>query len=179
MSHDLHMRIADRLEAALSGVCTVLRDKACGGAQHIPLFVGFDKSRATGYCNVDLLIRQGALVRGIIEIEESDIKPTQICGKFLTSALATFYEHKNDGRLPLGGASLFFVQVVDSSNLKRERTAKFKQFENLQQSIGQLLPLGQSPITKYRLFEVNGSDDESGLGRVTAWIDDFLRAASD
>jgi hypothetical protein len=176
VSHDLHKMIADRLETALSGICTVLRDEACGGTQHIPLFVGSDKSRATKYCNVDLLIRQGARVCGIIEIEESDIKPTQICGKFLTSALAAFYEHKNGGRLPLCGTSSFFVQVVDSSGLKRARTAKLEQFENLQQSIGLLLPLGASPMTQYRLFEVDGPNDEAGLSRVTEWIDEFLRS---
>jgi len=69
----------------------LLRDKACGGNQHIPLFCTSEKSRETEYCNVDMMILKNDKIKVIVEIEESNVKPTQICGKLLTSALSRFF----------------------------------------------------------------------------------------
>jgi len=45
------------------------------------------------FCNVDMLILKGGKIRAIMEIEESDIKPVQICRKFLVSALSKYFIH--------------------------------------------------------------------------------------
>jgi hypothetical protein len=89
----------------------------------------------------------------IVEIEESNVKPTQVCGKFLTSALAKCFMHESKGNKPVEMAdSVVFIQIVDTSKLVRGRTAKFKQWKALEDSINKLLPVGDSRIRKYKLL---------------------------
>lgn len=78
--HPLHKAIADRLKSVFP-LHNLVKDEACGGKQRIPLFYDRDKSRATEYCNVDMLVLKENRVRAITEIEESNVTPTQICGK--------------------------------------------------------------------------------------------------
>ena len=94
MKHPLHEKIGNLIEGSFKNCADlkIVKDPACcredeTDLQHIPLFSTDQKSRHTRYCCVDMLILQKGEIRGIIEIEEADIKPTQICGKFLTSAL--------------------------------------------------------------------------------------------
>jgi len=150
--HELHVSIGDLIEDSLGERVQLVKDQACGGKQQIPLFCSAEKSSRTEYCNVDLLVIQDGKIRVIIEIEESDVKPTQICGKFLTSALARYYIHETEGNVPIGmHDSVTFIQVVDTSNLK-SLSAKPYQWKNLESSIGNILPLKDSNIKEYRLF---------------------------
>lgn len=175
MNHPLHRKIADIIEKTVTGLesVNVIKDMACcqegeAGIQQIPLFCKEQKSRGTRYCCVDLLILQKDKIRGIIEIEEADIKPTQICGKFLTSALSEAYIHEQgNGSVPMAD-TVFFIQVLDSSKLK-DRTAKMSQFRNLEQSIQRILPLAGSRVNRYKLYSGKLDDDFPGLG-------DFIRA---
>jgi hypothetical protein len=48
--------------------------------------------------SVDLLILCNRKIRVIVEIEEADLTPTQIAGKFLTSALASHFNHDRQRR---------------------------------------------------------------------------------
>ena len=77
--NQLHQKIGAILSDMLKDRKNVvlLRDKACGGNQHIPLFCTSEKSRETEYCNVDLMVLKNNRVKIIIEIEESNVKPTQ------------------------------------------------------------------------------------------------------
>jgi hypothetical protein len=101
----------------------------------------------------------------IVEIEESNVKPTQICGKFLTSALASYYIHNSKRNEPIGmDGSVTFIQIVDTSKLVKEKTSKFKQWKALEESINRIIPLKNSKIRKYRLF----STDE--LDKLTSFI---------
>jgi hypothetical protein len=103
----------------------LIRDKACGGNQWIPLFLSDAKSRKTELCNVDLLVLKDNKIRLIVEIEESNVKPTQVCGKFLCSALSRYYIHEAEGNIPVEmGANVAFIQVVDTCDLKIDRTSK-------------------------------------------------------
>jgi hypothetical protein len=158
MSHHLHQRIGKLIGDALKDnaqALKIIKDPACYDdnvdKQHIPLFHSEDKSRATRYCCVDLLILQDDKIRIIVEIEESDIKPTQVCGKFLTSALSNYYIHEKDGGPKKMADSVAFIQVLDSSKLE-DRTAKVKQFNHLEKSIQQIVPLKGSRINRYKLF---------------------------
>ncbi|MGY5874588.1 MAG: hypothetical protein RTU30_02470 [Candidatus Thorarchaeota archaeon] len=111
------------------------------------------KSRGTEYCNVDLLVLKKGKIRVIIEIEETNIGPTQICGKFLTSALARYYIHETMNNKLVGmHDSTTFIQILDSSKLKADKTSKFDQWKNLEHSINNILPVKESNITDYRLF---------------------------
>jgi hypothetical protein len=151
--HPLHLKIGREIVAKFGGnpEVKIIRDPACGGEQHIPLFRDSRKKRETQYCNVDLLILKNDKVRVILEIEEADIKPTQICGKFLTSALSRFYIHNKDGGVVDMDASVLFIQLVDTSKLK-DKSLKKDQFDLIEASIRAVLPLKDSKINSYRLL---------------------------
>jgi len=101
-------------------------------------------------CNVDLLILKDGKIRAIIEIEESNVKPINICGKLLCSALTRYYIHESEDAPVAMGDSVAFVQVVDASKLKKG-SSKLKQWEVLKSAISNFLPLQGSSI-KYRIF---------------------------
>jgi len=151
--HELHVSIGDLIEERLRERedFKLVRDKDCGGDQRIPLFCSGVKSRRTEYCYVDLLVIQDGMIRVIVEIEESDVKPTQICGKFLTSALARYYIHETEENPIEMHDSVTFIQVVNTSKLKA-RSMKPYQWKNLEASIKNILPLKESNIREYRLF---------------------------
>ncbi|MBE0513137.1 hypothetical protein IBX38_08820 [Candidatus Bathyarchaeota archaeon] len=155
----MHETIGDIFEDFLPPHCSLIRDKACGGKQRIPLFCSAEKSRATEYCNVDLLVLKGNKIRIIVEIEESNVKPTQICGKFLTSALANYYIHNSKRNEPIEmDSSVAFIQVVDTSKLVKDKTSKFEQWKALEESINRITPLKNSRITSYRLLSTDELD---------------------
>lgn len=157
--HSMHETIGDILERSLPGDCTLVEDIACGGTQRIPLFCTAKKSRETEYCNVDLLVLKDNRIKAIVEIEESNVKPTQICGKFLTSALAKYYIHDSKGNRPVEMSNaVIFIQIVDTSNLVKDRTSKFKQWRLLEESINSIIPLKNSRIVSYRLLSTDEID---------------------
>jgi hypothetical protein len=174
MQHPLHQKIGEMLRSASLGSCELVLDPACGGDQNIPLFVREPKSNATEYCNVDVLFLEDGRVRGIIEIEEANILPTQMCGKLLTSALASFYHHRQHGSRPIPIQDAFFLQVVDSSKLKGDKTSKLVQFENIRESIMNVLPLSSSGVTSYELIAVSGANHSEGISGVVRWIEDTI-----
>ena len=155
----MHMAVADLFEESIPSECQLIRDEACGGDQRIPLFLSKEKSRKTEYCDVDLLVLKDGKIRIIVEIEESHVDPTQVCGKYLTAALARYYIHgtRNDEPLEMHD-SVTFIQILDSSKLKADKTSKFVQWENLEHSIRRILPVKGSHITNYRLFFGDESD---------------------
>jgi hypothetical protein len=97
-----------------------------------------------------------------VEIEEANIKPTQICGKFLTSALSNFYIHEKDGGIVEMADSVFFLQVLDSKKLK-EGSVKRRQFESLEEAIRKILPLKDSRVNEYRIFVGNQDDSFNNM----------------
>lgn len=151
--HPLHLQLGKEVVANFGSTSEVkiIRDPACGGEQHIPLFRDSRKKRETQYCNVDLLMLKNGKVRVILEIEEADIKPTQICGKFLTSALSKYYIHDKDGGAVSMDTSVTFIQFVDTSKLK-DKSLKKDQFDLIEESIQSVLPLKDSKIDTYRLL---------------------------
>jgi len=151
--HPLHRIVADLFEHSLPEGCRFVRDEAGDGDQRIPLFCSKERSRTTWYCDVDMLIILNGKIAIIVEIDESDIKPTQICGKFLTSALARYYIHESENDVPIGmHDSVTFIQIMDTSKLKRDKTSKFRQWDNLEKSIQAILPITDNGIQRYRLF---------------------------
>jgi len=165
-THPLHERIADKIRNVLTHHI-LIEDEACGGRQRIPLFYDAKKSRETEYCNVDLLVLKENKIKAIIEIEESNVKPTQVCGKFLTSALSRYYIHDKEMNRPVGMSdSVAFFQIVDTSKLKG-KSAKPGQWKALERSIQSVLPLTNSRITSYRLFGADKLDELTSLVKET------------
>lgn len=150
--HPLHRIVGQCISSYRFPSCKIIKDPACGGQQNIPLFHSKDKSNKTEYCNIDLLILEDSKIRVIIEIEETDITPTQICGKFLTSALSSYFIHESENNNPIRMSdSVSFIQILNTSRLK-EGTAKPDQWKNLEKSIRKILPIEGSRIRKYKLL---------------------------
>ena len=141
-------------------------DSACDGNQRISLFGSEIKSYKTRYCDVDILILKDNKVKVIIEIEESDIKPVHIFGKFLVSALSTHYIY-NDKKYPMDD-SVTFIQLVDTSKLSINKTSKFKQCENIGLSIQKILHMRWGNIGEYKIF----NDKETG--EMLAYLSTYL-----
>lgn len=153
MEHSLHKAIGDIFTADLLPGYEILKDPACAyDGQNIPLFCSEKKSNQTEYCNVDLLIVKSNKIRVIIEIEEANIKPNQICGKYLTSALSSCYIGKfNDNKPVSMDDTVLFIQILDTSNLEKG-THKIEQWRNIEESITQIIPVRDSKIRKYSIF---------------------------
>lgn len=164
-NHSLHKLVGDCVEKCIKKInkekhveFIAIKDPAVGTndgkKQYIPLFSEREKSNAAKYCNVDLIIIKDDKVFVIIEIEESDIKPTQICGKFLTSALSNYYIYNSQE--PIGmNENVLFIQILDGSKLKKNRSTKYKQAENLIKDITSLIERKENKIgniTRYELI---------------------------
>lgn len=135
---------------------TLLRDPACEGKQHIPLFCNPVKNRENKFCNVDMMVLNNDRIKLIVEIEESNVKPTQVCGKFLTSSLAKYFIHNSKDNRPIEmDESVTFLQILDTSKLVKEKTKKIMQWRLLETSINNVLPLNNSRITSYRILTTN------------------------
>jgi hypothetical protein len=173
MAHPLHEIIGRHLTETNFPACKVLKDPACGGEQHLPLFVSSKKSRKTKYCNVDILVFQNNRVRVIIEIEESDIKPTKICGKFLTAALSSYFIHETYHNKPIAIRDALFIQILDTTELKAA-TSRIKQWRNLESSIKSLLPLRKSSIIEYKLLWGDSKSFQSNADQLCNCINNFL-----
>lgn len=113
----------------------------------------------------------------VIEIEESDGKPTQVCGKFLTTALSNYYIHKKENYKPIPmSENVIFFQFVDTSGLKRDQTSKNEQWKNIEKTIKKILPLKNSSIKIYKIFDINVKDLESKRNRKLSSIINAARA---
>jgi len=168
--HELHKAVGIGIaEADLLG-CTVVRDRACGGNQNIPLFSCDEKSRKTEYCDVDLLIVKGNKVRVIVEIEEANITPIQICGKLLASALSSYFIHEEWSTPVEMGDSVLFIQVLGTSRLKLDKTSKMEQCARIEKSIRGVLPIIRSKISCYRMFQGDTKEFAPGSERIKALV---------
>jgi len=171
IEHPLHKEIGEYLKKEnISGIELIL-DPACGGDQNIPLFKNEIKSNATEYCNVDIMIIKNDRVKIIIEIEEANIKPTQICGKLLTSALSNYYSKKNSNKSIEMDDNTYFIQILDTTNLK-EKSKKEEQFKNIEKSIQNILPVRNSRIRNYKIFGLKRGDD---LTKIINEIKDIIK----
>ena len=167
VTHKLHQQIGKIIKEKFNNNnYTVLLDSACGGKQSIPLFGSEIKSNKTEYCNVDLLILKDDRIKVIIEIEESDIKPVHIFGKFLVSALSTHYIH--DSKKCAMDQSVAFIQVVDTSKLGINKTSKFEQCKNIGLSIQKILHMKWSNIGEYKIF------NDKELDKMLAYLSTYL-----
>jgi hypothetical protein len=175
-SHPLHVAVADEIRRCLSDSAELIADPACGGSQHVPLFMGAQRGRDTRMCLVDALVVASGRVKVIVEIEESGFIPTKICGKFLTSALATHFIHDSrmEGAVPYDEYVLF-LQVLDGSKFLKVGTRKDAQAELIEHRIREMLPLPGSTVSDYRLVLALGPSDADGLAIIGRAVRDALR----
>lgn len=165
-NHPLHKMIGRELQNFKSEYCIIL-DEACDNnmeyKQQISLFIN-EKKRKNLLCKVDAMIIQKEnndyKVKVIIEIEESDFKPTTICGKYLTSALANNYSNKDGKSIHIPKNSLLFIQIVDSHKLlakveEKDNSKKHKQLNIIKDEIKKN-QIGS--IEKYELIFIDSSN---------------------
>lgn len=157
MNHHLHRTIGKIIKENFSDRYKVVLDRACGGKHNIPLFSSKKKAWETELCNVDILVIKNGKVKVIFEIEESNVKPTQICGKFLTSALASYYIYRDKKAYGMD-KSVLFIQILDTSKLRIYKTKKMNQWENIEKAIKSIIPIKNSRVDKYKLFFGNVAD---------------------
>jgi hypothetical protein len=156
MPHPLHEAIGDFIrQMALPNACVLALAPECGGPRNIPLFCSVQKSNHTEFCNADVLIAKNGKVGLIIEIEESGLLPTKICGKFLTSALSTHFTHDSPTAIH---EEVVFIQILNSEKLK-DRTAKIRQGLELERAIRSALAFPWTKIKQYHLFFFKGVAD--------------------
>ena len=168
--HELHKAIGAAIADAKLPGCVVIKDPACGGDQSIPLFCCPEKSSKTEYCDVDLLIVKDNKVRVIVEIEEANITPIQICGKLLASALSSHFIHEKWGAPVEMGDSVLFIQVLDTSKLNLDKTSKTEQWSRVEKSIRGVLPIMGSSICCYRMFQGDTKDFALGSEKTEGLI---------
>ena len=167
-SHPFHKIIGGIFnEIDLPG-CKVYKDSACDEKGHILPFFITEKKRGNVLCNVDIVIVKNGKVKVIIEIEESNVKPIHLCGKFLASSLAKFLSHNKVVDSPVSmDDTVLFIQILDTSALRKNNEGKYKskkieQWKNLENLIQNNVCVRGSRIDQYKLFYGDESDFELG-----------------
>jgi len=159
--HPFHKKIGEELRKMKLCHCEIVLDEACdnsttGKKQQIPLFVS-EKNNENALCKVDAIITCNDKIKIIIEIEESAFKPTTICGKYLTSALAKNYTDRNGNEISIPPNSVLFIQIIDLHKMlngvkEKENSKKKEQLEIVKAAIKEI-QVGS--IEKYELIFIN------------------------
>lgn len=130
--HKFHQAIGRLISESFSenDSLTILKDSACDldKRPRIPLYRNAAGTRIR-YCDVDILIATDEGAKVIIEIEESNVKPINILGKFFASVFSSYYQSTKVDPKPLA-KRLLFIQVLDSSKLK-EASGKREQWDSI------------------------------------------------
>ncbi len=178
-AHALHRTVGLLMNRVCAPGIDILKDSACESldtksVQRLPLFCAKEKRRSNQFCNVDMLVIQDSCVKVILEIEESGIKPSKICGKLLTSSLSRYFIHERYQNRPIPLANrVLFVQVVRNPRKFGLRSMK-AQWMNLTASLKQLAPIGA--VTDYEFFhgsitDFKGVKGEKLVGLVSSYLE--------
>lgn len=133
-----------------------------------------NKSNSTEICNVDAIIIRNNKIKIVIEIEESNVKPTQILGKMMATALSKYYIHNNDFNEPIEmDNEMCFIQILDTSKLKKELSSKPNQWINIRDTILNILPIKNSKLRYYELFF--GDQKDINLEKIQDYINKILQ----
>ncbi len=159
--HEFHRAIGDLIKQSniepknfpKATPLIILKDKACDKGGHtIPLY---SSSASVGtpivLCNVDMLIEVGGKARVIVEIEESNITPIHIFGKFLVTAVSDEYGSKEIGPKQFAPPMLF-IQILKA--VDKPKSLKPSQWDRIANSIHSILlsPLHEKKW-EYQLFQ--------------------------
>jgi len=101
------------------------------------------------------LILKNGRIKVIFEIEESDVGLTQVFGKFLTSALSS-YHISRDNKTYAMDKSVLFLQILDTSKLKSDKTKKVKQWGNIEKSRKRVIPIDKNRTNGWRYSRRRG-----------------------
>lgn len=162
--HKLHLMVAKAIEELVSKInpdLSVLKDPACGEGKHLPFFLTDKAHNDTEITNVDLMITYAnRTVKLICEIEESDITPIRIFGKFYTAANAEMVKLQNGTEYKMDPKGIF-IQILCSAKLPAG-TKKLKQGINVSDAINKHLCSDNFWIKEYHLIYGEAGDFEKG-----------------
>lgn len=141
--HNFHIAIGNLITPATikpenfpeSELLTIHKDHACDpttDGQIIALYRTI--SGEIELCNVDMLIEVGGKAKVIIEIEESDVTPVHVFGKFFASAFCDRYKTKGSD-FKRFSPKMFFIQILEWS-VNKQRSLKPRQWDHISVSIG-------------------------------------------
>lgn len=117
----------------------------------LPLFLSANKSWPNKFTEVDILMLYRGKVKVIVEIEESNVKPINILGKFLASALSEYYIYLDEDPVSFDD-SVLFIQILDSSRIIEDKSKKPEQWDIIEQTINRIIPVAGSKINRYKIF---------------------------
>ena len=150
----MHLIIGDLVDEVvrLREKFIVVRDSACveKNGHNLPLFYKGEGTATSEFTNVDILIldKDEKTIKIIIEIEESNMKPIHILGKFLAAASCSHYIYGLD-KFEMA-EDILFIQVLKSKF--ENKSKKPEQWMNIEQSIKSILPVLKSKNLRYKLI---------------------------
>lgn len=162
--HPLHEVIGDIMRREDFPGCEIRKAPECGGPHHLPLFYTSLRSAATEFTNADLLVLKEGLVRVVVEVEEVKTDPGSLLGKFVAPSVCWGYIYGPSAERAEMGEGVAFVQVLSTSGLA-PGSAKPKQWRNVEEAIGGILPIRGSRIVQYKLFMGDERDFQGATGR--------------
>lgn len=138
MAHPLHKIVGKEIETffASKSDFEVKLDPACStkkGLHHIPFFIGTNKSYETQLTNVDILVVKDKKIKVVCEIDESNVKPGHIFGKFLSVVSSDICITYNGTKYNFDD-SIIFIQVLSKKKLE-PNSKKEEQWDNIEKSI--------------------------------------------
>ena len=151
MAHPLHELIGIEFEKYFNSKAKykLFLDPACVAEdmvkkvvdpQNIPFFLDKTKpKRAVWFTNVDIMVADVSnktnKIKIVCEIDESNVKPGHIFGKFL-SLISSGLCILNDDSEYYFDEELIFIQVLDSKNIKiKKQSKKVEQWSNIEKTI--------------------------------------------
>ena len=155
---------------------TVKKDFACCGKEDIqeqlPLFSSGEKSRVTQLCKVDMLVVVKNEVKVIIEIEESGMIPTKLCGKFLTSGLAQYYMPYKKEKIPIS-KNLLFIQILSSERIP-EKSSIQPQWINIKNALKSIREIGGKKVSYELIIGAPNDFGEKNARELLRCIERFI-----
>lgn len=178
--HPLHLIIGNLANEIVKsrGQYKVVRDSACieKNGHNLPLFYKREKSAATNFTNVDILIldENKKTIKVIIEIEESNVKPLHIFGKVFAAASCSHYFYGKD-EYEMDDKILFVQVLLSDLNSKSKKPEQWMYVEN---SIKNILPVQRNKFQNYKLlfgdtesFQKGGKKEEELVSSILGFMD--------
>lgn len=151
MKHPLHRKVGECLKELekLDGKYEVLLSSECGGQNDIPFYLEEGKTLSErNICNVDAVIidRNNSQIVAVVEIEESNVSPVNLCGKLIATALAQCCIYRERSYCL---RNLLLLHILKAP----EKGVKKKQVENLMKRLNNsgLFSLGLS-VSAYKVI---------------------------
>ena len=187
MSHNLHEIVGNIVSCMAKDFSTIqiIKSNHCEtGKSEIHLYCSHNKSNATEYCDVDLLIIAKEKMRAIIEIEEPNgATPITVFGKLMASAasISVEYEPEEGGKknLVVLDEPVTFIHILGV----KDKGSKSSQYESIRKFIEEnVMPIRGSKVNRYK--QIYGTVSEfqniSGKGReFIGYIKDLFKSLSE